>query len=94
MAKVPEEEKFLENIQKKSKFLKRFRGKGILWQSIAAVGVIGWMIAIPTVAGTFLGKYIDSIFTGYEGISWTITFMLIGLAIGIYSVWRLFYKGD
>jgi ATP synthase protein I len=94
MDKKKEEEEFVEKIKKHSGFLKRFRGKGIFWHSIATFGVIGWMIALPMVMGAYLGRYLDSKITGAEGISWTITFILLGLAIGIYSVWRFFfYKG-
>ncbi len=91
MAKKSEEEEFVEKIKEHSGFLSRFRGKGVLWHSIATFGVIGWMIAMPTVLGAYLGRYLDSRLTGPEGISWTITFIMIGLAIGIYSVWRFFF---
>ena len=88
-----EEAKFLSRVEAHSWILKRFRGKGIFWQSVAALGVVGWMIALPAVAGTFLGKYLDRRFGETGSISWTITLMLLGLALGVYSVWRfLFYE--
>jgi len=88
-----EEARFLSRVEERSWLLKRFRGKGIFWQSVAALGVVGWMIALPAVAGTFLGKYLDRRFAETGSISWTITLMLLGLALGIYSVWRfLFYE--
>lgn len=94
MDKKRQEDEFAEEIKRHSGFLSRFRGKGVFWQSIATFGVIGWMIALPTVIGAYLGKYMDSKITGPEGISWTITFILIGLGIGIYTVWRFFfYRG-
>jgi ATP synthase protein I len=93
MGKKREEEEFAEKIKEHSNLLRRFRGKGILWHSIATFGVIGWMIALPTVMGAYFGRYLDSRASD-AGISWTITFILLGLAIGIYSVWRFFfYKG-
>ncbi len=84
-----EEEEFVSQIRERSTLLKRLRGKGVLWNYIATFGVIGWMIALPTVLGAYLGRYIDTR-VGGEGISWTITFILLGLAVGVYSVWRLF----
>lgn len=91
MNKKGEEEKFVEDIKKHSIFLKKFRGKGITWQYIATFGVIGWLLAIPTVIGAYLGRYLDSKISGPGRISWTITCILLGLATGIYSVWRLFF---
>ncbi len=88
-----EEERFLSRVEAHSRLLRRFRGKGIFWQSVAALGVVGWMIALPAVAGTFLGRFLDRRFGDSDSISWTITLMLLGLGIGIYSVWRfLFYE--
>ncbi len=91
MNKKREEEKFTEDIRKHSSFLKKFRGKGIVWHYIATIGAIGWVLAIPTVIGAYLGRYIDTKLSGPGRTSWTITFILLGLAIGIYSVWRLFF---
>ena len=88
-----EEDRFLSRVEKHSWVLRRFRGKGIFWQSVAALGVVGWMIAIPVVAGTFLGKFLDRKFGGEGSISWTLTLMLLGLAAGIYSVWRFLFYG-
>ncbi|RMG68492.1 MAG: ATPase F0F1 [Nitrospirae bacterium] len=91
MDKKRQEDEFAERIKRHSDLLSRFRGKGMLWHSIATFGVIGWMIALPTVMGAYLGKFLDSKTTGPEGISWTITGILIGLGIGIYTVWRFFF---
>ena len=94
MDKKRQEEEFAEKIKKHSTVLSRFRRKGMLWHSIATFGVIGWMIALPTVIGAYLGKYLDAKTVGPEGISWTITFILVGLGIGLYTVWRFFfYRG-
>ena len=41
--------------------------------------------ALGTVAGASLGRYLDRKLGGE--ISWTITFMIIGIAVGIYNIW-------
>ncbi|NOZ24647.1 MAG: AtpZ/AtpI family protein [Nitrospirae bacterium] len=92
-AETREEERFLARVAAHSRLLDRFRGKGIFWQSVAALGVVGWMIVLPAVAGTFLGRFLDRRFADSGSVSWTITFMLLGLALGIYSVWRFLFHG-
>jgi ATP synthase protein I len=43
------------------------------------------------VGGAYLGKYLDSRFGG-KGISWTITFLVLGIVFGVYNVWRFFTR--
>jgi len=84
-------EKFKKNIEKKATFLEKFRKKGVFWGTLAAIGTIGWMVVLPAIIGGYIGKYIDEKYNSPGEISWSITFLLLGLAAGIYSVWRFFY---
>ncbi|MDA3947060.1 MAG: AtpZ/AtpI family protein [Helicobacteraceae bacterium] len=85
---------FEEYIGKKASWMQKWRKKGILWETVIVVGAIGWMVALPMVIGGYVGSYIDrnmQVSTG--GVSWTVTFILLGLFIALYSVWRVFiYK--
>ena len=44
-------------------------------------GVVGWSVAIPTVAGIFLGLWLDRSYP--VGFSWTLTLLFVGVVVGI-----------
>jgi len=61
------------------------------WKYLSRATTIGWLFVIPVVAGAYLGKYLDTRFA--SEISWTITLIVIGIAVGIYNVWHFFGGG-
>ena len=63
---------------------RRRKAKGI-WFGLGTMGVIGWSVTVPTLIGALLGVWMDIKFNGQ--ISWTLTFMFIGLAIGCLDAW-------
>lgn len=80
-----------DRILERARRLLRARSRGgVLWQGLSAIGAVGWMMALPTVAGAMLGHYLDQRFD--TGGSLTIGLLLAGLAIGGYSVWRLLVR--
>ena len=80
-----EEEKFSKDIEKSAKELMKSRREKGFWHYASIIGVGGWLFVIPVIAGAYLGRYLDKRFEG--GISWTITFIIIGIAVGIYNFW-------
>ncbi len=60
------------------------KGKG-LWFGLGTIGVVGWSVAIPTLIGIAIGVWLDMHYPGK--ISWTLTFLSIGLAIGCANAW-------
>ncbi len=61
-----------------------------VWLGVAMLGLFGWMIVVPTIAGVFLGRWIDRALN--TGVSWTLTLMCLGLAAGAYNVWRAMHE--
>lgn len=53
-------------------------------------GVVGWSIAIPTVAGVFLGIWLDGAYPA--AFSWTITLLFVGVIIGTVIAWRWVHR--
>lgn len=53
---------------------------------LSFLGAIGWYMAIPSIAGILLGRWLDKKFP-YESVSWTINFMLAGMVMGAFSMW-------
>jgi len=50
------------------------------------MGLVGWSVAIPVLAGTALGIWLDSHHPGNH--SWTLTLLIVGLAIGCFNAWH------
>lgn len=48
-------------------------------------GMVGWAIAVPTVAGVALGLFIDARSSGE--MSWTLALLLAGVALGCLNAW-------
>lgn len=53
---------------------------------LAQIGVLGWMIVVPTLLGTFAGRWLDRVFG--SGLFFTAPLMLLGLALGCWSAWK------
>lgn len=54
---------------------------------IGMFGLVGWSVAIPTVLGACLGGCLDRRIP-HETISWTLTFLLLGLGAGCLIAWH------
>jgi ATP synthase protein I len=82
------EDNFLSRITGKRKLreLRERQGEVSFWAGVAMLGLVGWMIVIPTMVGIFLGRWLDQ--TLRSGLFWTLTLMMIGLAAGCYNAWR------
>jgi ATP synthase protein I len=57
-----------------------------LWFGFGYFGIVGWLVMIPTVLGLLLGIWLDRMFPG--DISWTLTFLIVGLVIGCLNAWQ------
>lgn len=84
-----EKKRFSEDIEKSAKELIKARKEKTFWHYASVIGVGGWLFVIPVVAGAYLGRYLDK---KIGGISSTITFILIGMAVGIYNFWYFYLR--
>lgn len=57
-----------------------------VWFGFGMFGLIGWAVAVPTLIGIAIGIWLDTRFK--SRISWTLTFLLIGVAVGCYNAWH------
>jgi ATP synthase protein I len=69
---------------------RRRKGERPFWSGVATLGLLGWMIVIPTLIGAFLGRWIDQ--TLNSGVFWTLSLMMAGLAGGCYNAWRAMHE--
>jgi ATP synthase protein I len=61
-------------------------GERSLGQNLAMIGTLGWTIVIPTLVGLFAGRWLDRHFGA--GIFWTLSLLVVGLAIGCVMAWQ------
>lgn len=61
------------------------------WQGLGLVGSVGWIVALPTLVGAFLGRWIDA--RSGTGIFWTLSLLFAGLTFGCAGAWRHVREG-
>ena len=59
---------------------------------LGVFGVIGWSVAIPTVAGAFLGMWLNRV--APQSFSWPIAFILGGVVVGAMVAWNWIEKNQ
>jgi ATP synthase protein I len=74
-------------ITRKARRLQKARKQpaGNPWLGFGMFGMVGWSIAVPTLAGTALGLFIDARVAGDR--SWTLALLLAGAALGCLNAW-------
>lgn len=60
------------------------RGRGV-WFGLGMFGLIGWAVAVPTLAGVALGIWLDAQLQSET--SWTLALLLAGVALGCINAW-------
>ncbi len=80
-------ERFCREIgRREARKLRERRRKGAtILSGLGVFGVVGWSVVIPALLGVALGLWVDSHWPGR--ISWTITLLLCGLALGCLNAW-------
>jgi ATP synthase protein I len=69
---------------------RRFRPAGPIGLLVTG-GTAGLLFIVPVLLGAYGGRWLDAQFAGYS-VRWTISLIVIGIAIGAYNVYR-FFKG-
>lgn len=61
-------------------------GRPGVWFGLGMFGLIGWSVAVPTVAGAMVGLWLDRHHPGAH--SWTLALLVAGLVIGCANAWH------
>jgi len=56
-----------------------------IWFGLGMMGLIGWAVAVPTLAGVAIGLWLDAHWP--QRFSWTITLIFVGVIIGSLNAW-------
>jgi ATP synthase protein I len=85
---MSEEDPLLREIRlrrdRRAKWLRE--GDMSLGRRLAQIGVLGWIFVLPTLAGLFLGRWLDA--QSGSGIFWTAPLLLLGLCLGGWTAWK------
>ena len=63
-----------------------------VWFGLGMTGLVGWSVAVPTLAGAALGLWLDKHHPGRH--SWTLALLMAGLMIGCLNAWHWVAKED
>ena len=66
------------------------REKPTLIGQTVYIGTLGLLMVLPVVGGAYLGRWIDSLISGYS-IRWTVSLILLGVFVGGMNIY-LFNK--
>ena len=82
------EQRFGGTVDKKAarKLRARRERERTVWSWLGMMGLVGWSVAIPTLLGIFVGLWLDERTEG-DRISWTLTFLIVGVALGCWQAW-------
>jgi ATP synthase protein I len=82
----PSNERFEQDVGEREARKQRARQRGESFLSwLGTFGLVGWSIALPTVAAVALGMWLDRRFD--DTISWTLTLLFAGLVVGCALAW-------
>ena len=87
-ARVPEPEpEVTEAVGRKAarKLRARRTGRRDVWFGLGLFGLVGWAVALPTVAGVALGLWLDARFP--SRVSWTLSLLFLGALLGSLNAW-------
>ena len=62
------------------------QGEASVAHLLAQIGVLGWIIVVPTLLGLFAGRWLDRALG--TGLFFTAPLLMLGLALGCWSAWK------
>ena len=66
------------------------QGERSIWQNISMIGALGWLIVVPLLICTFIGRWLDRTFE--SGIFYSGTMIFVGVCLGAYLAWQRIHK--
>ncbi len=63
-----------------------------VWSGLGTMGLIGWSVVVPTVAGAALGIWLDARHPGTH--PWSLALLMAGLVLGCLNAWRWVAQQD
>jgi ATP synthase protein I len=77
----PPEQSFSRNVSaQENRKLKARAVRSPVWAGLGLLGIIGWSVCLPTLAGAWLGRWLDERHPGTH--AWTLALLVTGLCLG------------
>lgn len=57
---------------------------------LGQIGLLGWTIVVPTLAGAILGRWLDGL--AGSGVFFSAPLIMLGAAFGLWSAWRWMHR--
>ncbi len=88
MSERDEKDRLVGEVQRRMRRRRTWLAEGepSLGRRLAQIGVLGWIIVVPTLGGLFLGRWLDNV--SGTVLFWTGPLLLLGLALGCWSAWK------
>jgi ATP synthase protein I len=84
--------KWLNSIQRDNQRLNQQENSNTGWIGVLMYGgTLGLLFITPLVAGAYLGRWLDTLLSGYS-VRWTISMILLGISVGAYNVFRFMQR--
>ena len=78
--------------EKEQRKLKALRTKNHVWFGLGMMGMVGWSVVVPALAGALCGVWLDKRYP--QSFSWTLTLLIAGLITGSVIAWYWVDKED
>jgi len=73
-------------VRRERRALWQREGERSLGQNLAMIGMLGWTIVTPTLAGLFAGRWLDRRLS--SGLIFTLGLLTAGLTLGCVLAWK------
>ncbi len=91
--KEPDQDELEKRVADQARRIHRARREqSTLLAQLTHLGSLGFLFVIPVIIGAYLGSWIDSKTQDFQS-SWTVSLILLGVAVGVFSVY-LFIKDN
>lgn len=57
---------------------------------LGQIGILGWMVVIPTLLGLWVGHWLDRRF--HSGVFFSAPLLMVGAALGLWLAWRWMHR--
>ena len=89
-----EHDKLKRRIEQQAARIKRAESeKDSLFAQSIYVGSLGLLFIVPTVAGAYIGFWLDSMAATYS-VGWTVSLLCVGVVVGVLNVWLFIREGE
>ncbi len=87
MIAMPINKEMHQRIERQTRRMARAeRQRPTLLRHTVYLGTLGLLFVLPVVGGAYLGRWLDSLFSGYS-VRWTMSLIILGIVLGIVNVY-------